>query len=228
MENEIKQTLNQYQILVKRLDAYLIESVYGKMEERYAEDIPDKYAGRIKEVEDALVAADDESGDRVCTDMNVLSGYLRDLQTMVSEADAEWQQAVADLKKAIDDTKLKYDQNYSSNEPLNQAIKAATDEYNNIDTDERYSVIANVKNIRTDLDNALMKVEGTARRGVANDYIGIYDKLVKNFETYGSDKYSVPTSNVGPYLEENKEFADELRQEGLITYSLELLIQRFL
>jgi len=130
LENEIKQTLNQYQILVKRLDAYLIESVYGKMEERYAEDIPDKYAGRIKEVEDALVAADDESGDRVCTDMNVLSGYLRDLQTMVSEADAEWQQAVADLKKAIDDTKLKYDQNYSSNEPLNQAIKAATDEYN--------------------------------------------------------------------------------------------------
>lgn len=226
LENEIKQTLNQYQILVKRLDAYLIESVYGKMEERYAEDIPDKYAGRIKEVEDALVAADDESGDRVCTDMNVLSGYLRDLQTMVSEADAEWQQAVADLKKAIDDTKLKYDQNYSSNEPLNQAIKAATDEYNNIDTDERYSVIANVKNIRTDLDNALMKVEGTARRGVANDYIGIYDKLVKNFETYGSDKYSVPTSNVGPYLEENKEFADELRQEGLITYSLELLIER--
>ena len=75
-------------------------------------------------------------------------------------------------------------------------------------------MIANVKNIRTDLDNALMKVEGTARRGVANDYIGIYDKLVKNFETYGSDKYSVPTSNVGPYLEENKEFADELRQEG--------------
>lgn len=183
LENEIKQTLNQYQILVKRLDAYLIESVYGKMEERYAEDIPDKYAGRIKEVEDALVAADDESGDRVCTDMNVLSGYLRDLQTMVSEADAEWQQAVADLKKAIDDTKLKYDQNYSSNEPLNQAIKAATDEYNNIDTDERYSVIANVKNIRTDLDNALMKVEGTARRGVANDYIGIYQTTLSDMKS---------------------------------------------
>ena len=48
--------------------------------------------------------------------MTELSGYLRDLQTMVSEADAEWQQAVADLRKAIDDTKLKFDQNYSSEE----------------------------------------------------------------------------------------------------------------
>lgn len=227
LENEIKQTTNQYRVLVKKLDAYLTETVYAKMEERYGEDVPAEYADYMEEVSTALMpGADSESEDRACTDMDVLNGYLRRLQTMVSEADTEWQQAVADLKKAIDDTKLKFDQNYSGNENLNQAIKTATDEYGKIGIEEHYSVIANVKNIRIGLDDALMKVEGTARRDVASNYVKIYDGLKDSLAIYGSDKLSVPTSNVEPYLTEYKAFADELRKEGLISYSLELLIER--
>ena len=61
-------------------------------------------------------------GDRVCTDMKVLQEYQNSLQNMLTAVDAAWNKAVSDLEKAVNETKLTFDQNYPDNEELETAI----------------------------------------------------------------------------------------------------------
>ena len=228
LQREINQTKEQYILLTQRLDEYIAGPVKDKMAARYADDIPEDQAALINKVKAALqVSLETEAaeGDRVCTDMQVLQAYQRDLQTMLKEVDATWNKAVADLEKAVNETKLTFDQNYPNEKKLETAIYKAQNVLNEISTDQ-YQIIANVQKAITDLDNALIDVEGPLRRGVANSWLEVYKHLNDSIRVYGSDENSVPTSNALKYVNSNKDLADELGDTDKdIRYSMTTLVQ---
>lgn len=228
LQREINQTKEQYILLTQGLDEYIAGPVKDKMAARYADDIPEDQAALINKVKaDLQVSQETEAaeGDRVCTDMQVLQAYQRDLQTMLKEVDATWNKAVADLEKAVNETKLTFDQNYPNEEKLETAIYKAQNVLEEINTDQ-YQIIANVQTAITDLDNALIAVEGPLRRGVANSWLEVYKHLNDSIRVYGSDENSVPTSNALKYVNSNKDLADELGDTDKdIRYSMTTLVQ---
>ena len=228
LQREINQTKEQYILLTQKLDEYIAGPVKDKMAARYADDIPEDQAELIEKVEADLQPSHEEEavdGDRVCTNMKVLQEYQNSLQNMLTAVDAAWNKAVSDLEKAVNETKLTFDQNYPDNEELETAIYKAQTVLDEIDT-APYQIIANVQTAITDLDNALIAVEGPLRRGVANSWLEVYTNLNANIDVYGSDENSVPTSNAKKYVESNRELADELSQtEEDIRYNMTTLVQ---
>ena len=228
LQREINQTKEQYILLTQKLDEYIAGPVKDKMTARYAGDIPEDQAALIEKVKADLQPSQETEaveGDRVCTDMKVLQEYQNSLQNMLTAVDAAWNKAVSDLEKAVNETKLTFDQNYPDNEELETAIYKAQTVLDEIDT-APYQIIANVQTAITDLDNALIAVEGPLRRGVANSWLEVYTNLNADIDVYGSDENSVPTSNAKKYVESNRELADELSQtEEDIRYNMTTLVQ---
>lgn len=226
LQREIEQTQKQYILLTQSLDEYISNTVEPKMAARYADDIPEDQAELIEKVKADLQLSQEEEaveGDRVCTDMMLLQQYQRNMQTMLTDVDAAWNKAVADLEKAINETKLTFDQNYPNEEKLGDAINKAQSILKEINT-APYQIIANVEQAIKNLDTALMNVEGSLRRGVANNWLEIYTNLEKNIEKYGSDENSVPTSNAKQYVEKNEDLNNELTNAELnIPYSMTTL-----
>lgn len=226
LQREIEQTKKQYILLTQSLDEYISNTVEPKMAARYDRNVPEEKAALIDEVKAALQKSEDTEateGDRVCTDMMLLQQYQRNMQTMLTDVDAAWNKAVADLEKAINETKLTFDQNYPNEEKLGDAINKAQSILKEINT-APYQIIANVEQAIKNLDTALMNVEGSLRRGVANNWLEIYTNLEKNIEKYGSDENSVPTSNAKQYVEKNEDLNNELTNAELnIPYSMTTL-----
>ena len=227
LQREIEQTKEQYILLTQKLDEYIAGPVKDKMAARYADDIPEDKAELIEKVKADLQPSQEEAveGDRVCTNMKVLQEYQNSLQNMLTAVDAAWNKAVSDLEKAVNETKLTFDQNYPDNKELDTAINKAQSVLEEINTDP-YQIIANVQKAITDLDNALIDVEGPLRRGVANSWLESYKNLSESISVYGSDENSVPTSNAQQYVNNNKALANELNNtEEDIRYSMTTLVQ---
>lgn len=210
-------TEEQYKLIVGRLDEqYKITE--NKIAGRYGGNAPTEVQEIMTVVQDSLVRVGDE--DRACTNIPLLQGYYRDLQSIVTDADAAWNTEVEAFYQEILEAEQKFTTVYPDKEELGEAVENAKQQYAEIST-EKYRMIAAVTELRKSLDAALVEVEGTDRRGVADNFMQQYKAIEKNFKIYGSDENTVNTSNAEVYLENNEELYTYLATAGLhIKYSL--------
>lgn len=210
-------TEEQYKLIVGRLDEqYKITE--NKIAGRYGDNAPTEVQEIMTVVQDSLARVDDE--DRACTNIPLLQGYYRNLQSIVTDADAAWNTEVEAFHQEILEAEQKFTTVYPDKEELGEAVENAKQQYTEINT-EKYRMIAAVTELRKSLDTALVKVEGTDRRGVADNFMQQYKAIEKNFKIYGSDENTVNTSNAKVYLEKNGELYNYLATAGLnIKYSL--------
>lgn len=192
-----------------------------RMSVRYGEDLKEEDRNFLKMVNDSIQPSPTVEGEFVCTNVPLLQGYYRDLQTLADNADNLWEAAVKNFYTAIQEADLLYNSTYPDDENLRDAIAHAQSEYAKIA--ESYLTIASVEGLQETLEQEVARVETNDRRGVANQFIRLYAELNKKFETYGSDEKSPHTSAVKTYLETNKEMYDELANlsgDDIIIYTL--------
>lgn len=213
----------QYTTIMSRLEAqYPVTE--AKMKERYGDDPsewPEEDRTFMETVKADMQPSETSEGEFVCTNVPVLQGYYRDLQSMVAEADALWDAAVEAFYNAIQEADLLFTSSYPDDEALGAAIAHAEEEYAKIA--ESYLTIASVEALQEALAQEVARVETADRRGVANQFIRLYVELNNAFGQYGSDENTPNTSDVKTYLAENQAVYEELNSlsgTDLIEYTL--------
>ena len=229
LKAEMERTKVQYQSLVNRSDEILVE-VQSVLDKRYMDSIPETYKQAMQAATDSLqVAPEQPDGiERVCTNMEVAMQQQQQVANIAVETENKWKASVDILSNGINDAALKYEQTYPGVKKLEEAILKAQDQLRTIKEAEanpekaqpEHRTIAFAEKASADLENVVADLESNDRRNMANNYIREYDKLQDNFEKYGSDEESVPTSNAKAYLEKNKALYDELSELGKIQHTM--------
>lgn len=219
LEQAMATAESQYAISVNRLDGQLT-ATRQKMEERYAENLPDEQAVLLKDIAEALTPSEETPGERACTDITLLQNYYVKLQDMAQAADDAWDETVNDFYDSILEAELKFQSNYADNETLGQAIEEAKDCYERISTD--YTTIASVEALAQALDNALVQVEGNDRLNIANQFVRAYAAIRSQYDIYGSDENTANVNGAKKFLESNLALYEELKDTDAknIHYSL--------